>query len=319
MSVQREQALSKAFELIEADQLQEARTILKPILDTDKDNPDVWWLYAHAVTDPEAAHLALTNVRRLAPDYLNVSELLDALETRASAHLSGSASADGEPSFLPPVPSTLPGLLGAKAASEDDEPDFLDEEPDIPIFRRPVFLLILGSIIFVVIAVFVILRPPSEQENISVTPLITSQEISTNLPTVEFVATSPSDVTQQSTTLEPATSVGDLSGLYDALAPFDVPEDGISISQTNLGNTLVASVCTEAGRKLRDTLPEVIKTFAEQANDLSGEIQALGTRMVDCATNTTLLVIGVSINDAQAYAGGDLSDEVFQSRWQPIS
>src|SRR6266498_4859282 len=115
-------ALKQAFDLIEAGQIEDAKALLRPILESEKDNADVWWLYAHAVTDPETARLALNNVQRLDPNYLNTGDLLYALENRS---VGGSAtdSSDKEPSFLPPVPSTLPDLpqVGKKSDEDEDE------------------------------------------------------------------------------------------------------------------------------------------------------------------------------------------------------
>ena len=51
-------ALSEAYELIEADNLEEARSVLRFILAEDPDNADAWWLYAHAVEEPETARTA---------------------------------------------------------------------------------------------------------------------------------------------------------------------------------------------------------------------------------------------------------------------
>ena len=53
MSEANEEALEQAYELIEADKLAEAEALLKPVLERDPDNIDAWWLYAHAVRDPD--------------------------------------------------------------------------------------------------------------------------------------------------------------------------------------------------------------------------------------------------------------------------
>ncbi|MBZ0304653.1 MAG: hypothetical protein K8I82_01170, partial [Anaerolineae bacterium] len=71
-----EQVLDRAFELIEDGRLEDAQRLLKPLIDADRNNPDVWWLYAHAVTDPEAAQIALQNVLRLDKDYPEAQTLL---------------------------------------------------------------------------------------------------------------------------------------------------------------------------------------------------------------------------------------------------
>jgi hypothetical protein len=49
------------------------------------------------------------------------------------------------------------------------------------------------------------------------------------------------------------------------------------------------------------------------------EIQALSVRMVDCTNNSTLLLIGVPVSDAQAYEAGNIDDDAFQAKWQPIN
>lgn len=73
------QDLSKAFELIEQDRLAEARAFIEPLLADNQDNPDLWWIYSHAVEDEAAAQNALQQVLRIAPDYQGASTLYDEL------------------------------------------------------------------------------------------------------------------------------------------------------------------------------------------------------------------------------------------------
>jgi hypothetical protein len=324
MSVQTEQALSQAFELIEADKLEEARAILKPILDVDKDNPDAWWLYAHAVTDPEAARLALSNVRRLDPQYLNAGELLYTLEKQSPDLDLSDILSEKDPSFLPTVPSTLPGLPGSKAIADDDWdlPDDEDEEDSYtPIFRRPVFLLALGTIIFAIVASLVILQPSLQTPNnntISVTS--TNQSSGAETPIVETSQAVEATVTEgQLTTPAQVDNIGEFDNLNASLKDFSIADNGIVVEQTTLGDTVVVSVCTEPGVALRETLPEVLKAIAKESSTLSTEIQAISARMIDCTNNATLLMLGVSMSDAEAYEAGSLTDELFQAKWQPIN
>lgn len=74
--------LSQAYELIEAGNYGEAREILEPLLVTEPDNADVWWMYSHAVEDREKAREALENVLRIDPNYEGAEDLLG--ETRGS-------------------------------------------------------------------------------------------------------------------------------------------------------------------------------------------------------------------------------------------
>ena len=69
-------ALSRAYDLVEAGKYDEARAILEPILADNRDNADAWWIYAHAVTDPDEGRNALENVLRINPRYPDAAELL---------------------------------------------------------------------------------------------------------------------------------------------------------------------------------------------------------------------------------------------------
>lgn len=72
--------LSQAYGFIEADQLDEAVTLLKPILAENSNNADAWWLYAHAVENVDDARAALQTVLNLNPNYPEAQRLLDMLE-----------------------------------------------------------------------------------------------------------------------------------------------------------------------------------------------------------------------------------------------
>lgn len=319
-----DETLDKAFELIEANRLDEARAILKPVLDTQKDNPDVWWLYAHAVTDPETAKLALSNVQRLDPNYLNTGDLLYALETNTLSDAQ-TDSDDKEPSFLPPLPSTLPGLpqSGKKTGDEDDWDAFEgDDDESVPLFRRPIFLLVAGLLIFLVIAALVILNPPPQPPPSSDTPAPTEPSVVLQAPTESVTETPTSEPTAEATPISTNETQGnsdEYGALYTALNTFDIPELGISQESTSMGNTLVISVCTEAGAKLRQTLPLVIKALSDQLADIPTGTDGVGIRMIDCSTSNTLLLVGVSSQDIASLADGMLDNETFQAKWVPIT
>ena len=72
--------LKQAHELIEADELEQARALLEPLLESDPDNPDLWWVYAHAVEDAESGRNALAKVQELDPSYPGVVDLTERVE-----------------------------------------------------------------------------------------------------------------------------------------------------------------------------------------------------------------------------------------------
>jgi hypothetical protein len=321
MNIEIEQSLSRAYELIETDRLDEARSILKPLLETNNDNADAWWLYAHAVTDSETARLALNNVLRINPNYPEANELLQALKSQiGDEDIFLESASDDEPSFLPPVPPTLPGLDGAHKAGWDEA----DEEPSIPFWRRPAFLLLTGLILFLIIAALVILRPPGQSETL-VTPTTDLALMST--PTSEVILAiteTPSDAQQSPiatsapVVTEASAPSDDFSDLYASLGSFSIPENGIALTQTNLGSTIMVDACTQPGPALRQSLTEIMYTIAPEADQFAGSHQAMGVRMLDCDTNTPLLIIASRITDMTEYANGTLTNADFESRWQPV-
>lgn len=67
--------LQQAHQLIENDELEQARSILAPLLETDAENPSLWWVYAHALRDRSIGQLALDRVIALDPSYPGAAEL----------------------------------------------------------------------------------------------------------------------------------------------------------------------------------------------------------------------------------------------------
>jgi hypothetical protein len=353
-------ALNRAYELIEADRLDEAQNLLKPILDNDPDNADAWWLYAHAVTDPDSARTALNNVTRLEPGYPGASDLLETLDEKYPASKPTISRIERlEPVRpAPSMPSTLPGL-----SDSDQEPDFgeLDEEqesaqPKATVPNRRPLLLLLGALLLIVLVIGAILllnpfkpasaetpTPGSQLAADNLTPTVDisatsagAQTVPTELPTLtistteqvnaETPTTEPATPEQlitsqpsESGTSVPETTSDTFSTLLPAFSQFTLPDNSISVQQTDMGQTLLVSVCTAAGASLRATLPQVMDVAARQAGGLAGQIDAIGTRLVDCQNNNTpLRTIAVSSADAQAYASGSLTEEAFQSRWKAI-
>ncbi len=119
MSEETRGALARAFDAVEAGDLESARQILEPILAVERNNADAWWIYSHAVSDPEQARDALEQVVRINPDYPGASELLSTLRDRLPARPLGATGVPIPPAAPPP---SLP-------ETELEEPDF-DTKPN---------------------------------------------------------------------------------------------------------------------------------------------------------------------------------------------
>jgi hypothetical protein len=86
--------LEKAYDLIQAERLDDAVAILRPIVRTAPDNADAWWLLANAVSEPNDAYEALSNVLRLDPGHAEAKEQFNIL-LEEYPELAGSRSSTG--------------------------------------------------------------------------------------------------------------------------------------------------------------------------------------------------------------------------------
>ncbi|MBK9122710.1 MAG: hypothetical protein IPM16_06260 [Chloroflexi bacterium] len=73
--------LRAAYEAIQADELARARDILSAYLVDHPNDPDGWWLYAHAVSDASQGLKALETVVKLDPKYPGAQALIDEATT----------------------------------------------------------------------------------------------------------------------------------------------------------------------------------------------------------------------------------------------
>lgn len=345
MSDATNQALSEAYELIEADRVAEAESILKPILANEPNNVDAWWLYTYAVTDVETARMALNTIIHLDPDYPGAAELLQTLEEKYPAH----TSAKSEIRKLASQPPSLPDL----PEDEDMEPtvNYLDDsEPilardrqmktDVPIpkparkpSRLPIFAGLVLLVILVIALLFLLLRRPGPSITVTSTPA--QQQAAVATETTDQQQTSeaivPTDEATQETaaatveaTVSPleaqVTPISDTAAnsVQGALADFSLAEAGIGTLDTQLGKTLVAGICTTSGQAMRDALTGSMKALSAVA-DTIGESEAIGVRLVNCETGEVLRVIAVPIADAASFAAGQSDEGAYQSKWVAVA
>lgn len=101
--------LQEAYDLIESGDLQSARQLLEDIRSDNENNPDFWWVYAHAVENESDGLTAIDRVRQLAPNYPGLNDL--------SQELGISIPPSPIQSLRPP----------ASAPSTDDVEDYYDD------------------------------------------------------------------------------------------------------------------------------------------------------------------------------------------------
>lgn len=395
--------LRHAFDAIEAGDLDTARRILEPILAADPDNADAWWIYSHAVTDPEKALDALENVVRVDPNYPDAGKLLTTLRERLPRRAPAAPP--------PPAPVDMPDLPAA------DEPDFDIEqtpprgvkavteqpaaappvrEPEeeeqprrslIPILAALLLIVVIAALLLSLLsgggtttptptsaavanldltdvgAQVVVPETTSEFEP-TVTPTLESLAVATEvLATIEVAQTEavveaveslesveapvtdePSadvtaapgdsqtppaaDSTAESAapgdTLNPtqaggvgALSAGSQEALLAAVSRYTLAEQPITLEETTLGNTALVSVCAPDRREVPRALRPVMRAIATAATALDDDVQAVGARMLDCATGRTFVVMAVDRGSAINHAAGTLAYVDFRANWQP--
>lgn len=301
MSDETRSALRQAFDAIEAGDLESARAIIEPILVVEPDNADAWWVYSHAISDPEEAMTALDNVVRIDPEYPGAGELLSTLRERLPRR-----PVQPVTSSAPPAPSHFPDLPAA------DEPDF-DIERTPPSGMKPVtveeeaeeesqrsIIPMLAGILLVIVVLVLIVSLLSRTQ----TPALT--------PTAIAVATQAFD-----TTSIPFTLTEEPTSESQAVAPVTT-ETSEAISTTEVGATPTASLnigtataggeadSTEAAPDATETSEPVVDATAESGVSSDGDealLSGLGrftladepiTRQVTTVGNAVLVNVCVA-------------------------
>lgn len=330
--------LQDAFDLIEQNQLEEARNLLEPLLQSDSDNPAVWWIYAHAVETPEEGNQALDKVLQLDPTYPGASDL------KAQIAASQDVSVDDVDDW-------------------DDlefEPDTEFSETSVKKQRSPIrFLMVSILVIIVVVAIFAVLSgvfgapapSPTDVSDAANTeiPTINSQIVATEIPTEESSEVPPTDDVEPtdvastdeptSTTIPPTEEPSDVpptdtveptveptetidsstSAIAANLSEYEVAESDIEVRTTLLGETLVVNVCATPGPESSLVLNGVMDVLVASNSTIAEDIEAVAVSLVDCANDEgATRTIGVDRTIVQQLSDDEIELKDFQRAWQPL-
>lgn len=321
--------LDRAYDLIESGNREEARSLLQPLLETHADNPDLWWLYTHAVEDPEEGRAALARVNELDPAYPGAATLSEASGTPVAPPAASSASGLKSLKSLkksgataPPPPPDLP----VEPPITDMEPDLdedLDFEDDLatgPSRRRSPLLLVAALVLILILVgaglVFSgVLSPEAEATPTQVAAVATDTASPTDAPTTNITDPTATAVT----TADAASAEESIPALALALTDFDLDGEGVSIVQSDLGETVAVSVCTVPGQPFSETLGAIFDAIEDEADALADSTEAVGVTVVNCGDEDGATpLVGVTADDLRALAAGDLSERDFQARLRPL-
>ena len=374
-------SLSKAYRLIEADELAAARAVLEPVLASEPDSVDAWWLYSHAVTDTFAARRALDEVVRLDPHYPGLAELMSQLEVVSPSDMETEPlpatdmvelepifdedEFDDEPVIAPVTPVIEPdlrdsletsprrwggpsGAVGGVGCIVGGGAGLLFQHPgsdggdDVVAVPSPTVELGIGVVQTEAVTEAPVEVIPPTVEDVGMLPVETEAVMTEEQPVVtEPTAETPAEVEPtESEPVDAATEVttepvdaeaavvgpievamlppgADFTPLVDAMAEYAVASDDVAEVQTDLGETVVVTVCTSPGANLRQSLPAVMDVIASRAAVVAGDADAIGARLVNCETDRALIFVAVPKAQAVDYAVGNLTAEDFQAAWHP--
>lgn len=298
-------ALSRAYELIEAGNPQQARTLLEPLLRHDPKNADAWWIFAHAVDDPEVARDALTHVLAIDPDYAGARELMSALEAQypgRSATQTQQIRTIGARPLPPPtdLPSidTLPDpdLVLAEPAPRAMAGAYGDTgTPEIETRRRFPWPLLLVALAAVAVIVLVLaLNPPANTVTdipATAAAALPTSDVSALVPTSEVdggaqSATLTSDAIVPVFTAESAATEDAVAGVETSLPATDEATQSVDILSASPEVTIAVAEGTAEAAAADENTSELIGETLAPLLSLSPE----GVSQIETALGNTLIV-----------------------------
>jgi hypothetical protein len=267
--------LNEAYGLIEQGELARARTLLQPLLESDSQNPDVWWLYTHAAEDENEGRRALERVLALDPQYPGATDLGQRLGVgpRVLKPLKPlpTTPTPATPTPVVPAPVTPAPVLTSPSDPDLDDDDFAETATPASEGRRFPSLLMIAGLAIIIVGVLwfaaTMLNQPTEPTPTAVADLLT--------PGVDLTLTTDPNAATQDTTFPVVTS----------------EEESFSLTATALVGTGIATTDFTA----QVVTEESIESFAQTATAFVVEANAtltasaLATEESGLATSESLL------------------------------
>jgi len=330
--------LNDAHRLIEEGQHAKARSLLEPLLQTNSQDPDVWWIYAHAVEDEERGRDALERVVTLAPDYPGIAALwreadkgplapqIKSLKRLPQRELAGETAM---------VTDEMPGADMAENPAVPTESVQLPTKvvgPDEPAHERtrPSWLYFVAAALVVVVVVLFLLNSGNEQpvtvdEQATETAIaivsgqsaLTPTQVTPEQTASEIAETPDTPGTPVVSTSESVDQSAQTTALREAFTEIEFADEALVNSATSLGSTTVVQVCTIPGPNAGSIIEQILSWSASNLS-IDDDISAVGVRLFDCDSSQVLRTIAVPIDLIRALGAGEISIRELETALQPV-
>lgn len=300
MNNQVDDRLTVAFELIERGEREQARGILDEVLQQHSGNADAWWLYANAVDEPQVAHMALSQLVRIDPEYPGAQDLLQMIDD-------GNLTNGDAPSVTNATdnPDDFDDLMDG--LDDDDAPQ--GEKRGGRLLQRLIPLLIVLVLVFV--GVWILTSGGNQSDD--------SEDTPTQVAGASVVDPLPTEVPTVAAQSANSSSAEQRAALPDVLQEFEAVDSGAPVIETTtLGMTELISICTTS-ESFRDDLSEVIDIVASALDPQLIQGDAVGVIFVDCEGNIQLNALGVGKGDLESYIDGNITLDRFRGTWRVIT
>lgn len=269
--------LNEAYGLIEQGELSRARALLQPLLETDSQNADVWWLYTHAAETDAEGQRALERVLTLDPQYPGAADLMTQLGGRVPARAVAPLKPITPLPASPATPTPTPVLVTPSASTRDKDDPFADQP--IPQERRGLsrWLLVAGFVVLA-IALLVLL---SSLLNTPVTPVTPTAVADVSTPLA--VGTAEVETPVVAATVEAVVTEAVVPTLDTA------PTEEISVLATQAISALVTAEATlVATEAVTAAATEAAPQQTDTANPAGLATEAVSAQMTAAVTNTEI-------------------------------
>lgn len=321
--------LSDAHRLIEEGQHAKARSLLEPLLQTNSEDPDVWWIYAHAVEDEARGRAALERVAALSPDYPGIGTFLGDTSEAPATPRDKSLKRLPQRQLASETLATSDDMTvvdtagRSSIATEQNSVDAVGSQ--LPAYEqtRPSWLYFVAASLVVVIVVLLLLstgtneQPAVADEQATETAVAIVSGQSAVTPTQQDTLPDTTPEMQVSDAGDGIDQSAQIAALREAFTSLEFAEEILLESATSLGPTTVIQVCAIPGPNAGATIERILSWSASNLS-MDDDISAVGVRLIDCDSSQDLRTVAVPIDLVRALGAGEVSIRELETALQPV-